>query len=179
MTYYKLTDKDGCTQGPTQWGEGETHTAQGRGNMLCTGDVIHVYDSPLKAVLMNPIHGNFDLGTALLWKCRVRHVVANDGTKVGVKICTTLHTVPMPVLSTEQRIEVAIRVTMIIYHEPNWTAWAKAWLNGTNAPYAAHAAAYAAADATNAPYAAHAAAYAIAKAAILNRTLRQVCQRKE
>ncbi len=165
MTYYKLTDANGCTYGGTQWGEGATHKAQGAGSTLCTGDVIHVYDSPLKAVFMNPIQGKFNLVTAKLWKCRVRQVVADDGTKVGVKECTTIEEAPLPVLTIEQRVEVAIRIARLTSKDAAWNRWADRWLDGSDrSSKSAYAASAAAADAAYAANAASAAAAAAAAA---------------
>ena len=58
-TLYKLTDARGYTRRFTHWGEGITHTAQGKGTNMCSPDVIHAYEHPLLAVFMNPIHRNF------------------------------------------------------------------------------------------------------------------------
>ena len=44
MKLYKLTNKNGCTQGNTQWGIGVTHELKATEKpRLCTKDVLHAY----------------------------------------------------------------------------------------------------------------------------------------
>lgn len=141
---YKLTALDGTTKGPTQWGEGVTHTAPG-GGALCTAAWLHAYRDPLLAVMMAPEYGYAD---GQLWEAE-GEVGIDDGTKVGCTSLTTLRKMPLPVLTTEQRVEVAIRCAMEVYKEPGWTTWAEGWLSGRDrtrsaAADAADAAAFAA-----------------------------------
>jgi len=128
MKYYKLTDEKGQTNEDTQWGENITHRAIGEGSELCTQDVIHVYDHPLKAAMFNPIHANFTIPH--LWECRVRKVVANDGLKVGVKSCTTIKEIPLPEITMEQRVRFAIYCSLEVYSDKDFIKWANNWLNG-------------------------------------------------
>jgi len=158
MKYYKLTDSNYRTYNGTTWGEGITHRATGEGNKLCTGDAIHVYDHPLKAAFFNPIHADFK--DPILWECRVRRIVANDGLKVGVKTCTTLRRVELPKITNNQRVRVAILCALEVYHEKGFVNWAKKWLSGENRAAGAVEAAEAA-EATAAAWAARAAARAI------------------
>ena len=39
---------------------GVEHKTAGTGRRLCTADVIHAYEHPLIAVLMNPVHAMFN-----------------------------------------------------------------------------------------------------------------------
>ena len=55
---YKLTDSCGRTRDGTRWGPGVSHSGTGKGE-LCGPGWIHAYEHPLVAVLMNPIHANF------------------------------------------------------------------------------------------------------------------------
>ncbi len=145
---YKLTDKDGRTYGGTQWGENVTHSAQGEGNGLCSDGVIHAYRDPLVAVFANPVHGDFDPKTMLLWEGEAKDIRVRDGLKGGCKTFTTFHTIPLPVVTIEQRAEIAIRCALEVHHESNFLKWATAWLDGSNrtmrAARAAAAAAWAA-----------------------------------
>jgi len=152
---YKLTNADGTTKGPTQWGEGVTHTAKGNG-ALCTDAWLHAYCDPLQAVFMAPDHGYAD-ADAVLWECD-GEVGIDDGIKVGCTTLTTLRRVDKPTMTTEQRVEVAIRHVMTVYNNPSWVTWAEKWLSGADRSraYAADAASAASADA--------AAAYAYAAA---------------
>lgn len=128
MKYYKLTNKSNKTHSNTQWGENITHKAEGRGSALCSTDVIHVYDHPLKAVMFNPIHANFK--ECNLWECKVRKVVADDGLKVGVKQCTTTKQIDAPIITTNQRVRFAIYCALQINHDEKFETWANNWLLG-------------------------------------------------
>jgi len=182
---YKLTNADGTTKGPTQWGEGVMHTAKG-GGKLCTDAWLHAYRDPLQAVFMAPRYG-YSHPDAVLWECE-GEVGVDDGTKVGCTKLTTLRRADKPTMTREQCVEVAIRAAMTVNKNPSWVAWAEKWLDKTDrsraaayaaadaAAYAADAAAYAA----YAAYAADAAAYAAAERGPgLIALLHEVCDRKE
>ena len=88
MKYYKLTDGNDRSHNDTQWGEGVTHKAIGNGTELCSSDVIHVYDHPLKAVMFNPIHAEFI--DPHLWECKVKHIVVDDSLKLSLSSKSTV-----------------------------------------------------------------------------------------
>jgi hypothetical protein len=158
MKLYKLTDQNDQTHGGTQWGEGVTHRGTGVGE-LCGPGYIHAYTDPLLAVLLNPLHGNFDLTDAHLWE-GAGVVAKNDhGLKVGCVEFTTARRVPLPVVSAVQKVAFGILCALEVYSEPGYVAWARGWLDGSDRSYAA-ADAYAAAadDVRGAAYAAYAAA---------------------
>ena len=169
----KLTNKDGYTKNQTLWGENITHEATGSSNQaLCSDGWIHFYEHPLIAVFMNPVHAQ--LNEPRLYSCLIEGEIEKDGQlKSGCKKLTTLSRLPLPVITSEQRIEIGIRCAMIVYKEQHWSLWAQKWLSGedrtkksADAAYdTAHdAAAYAVIDA--AYDAVHAAANATAYAAI-------------
>ena len=58
MIGYKLTNENHETYNGTKWGPGVTHETDGHGE-LCGSGWLHYYDDPLLAVLLNPIHANF------------------------------------------------------------------------------------------------------------------------
>jgi len=157
---YKLTDKHGQTRNDTQWGENVTHRATGKGTELCSNQVMHCYSSPEMAVFFDCIHGGYG-NEGLLWECRGRKV-SNDGTKIGCKSLTTIRQIDKPTITIEQRIEIATRCSLGIYHEKNWVKWDHGWLSGKDRSYhAADAAAYyAEAVAESAAHAAYYAAHA-------------------
>jgi len=169
----KLTNKDGYTKNQTLWGENITHEATGSSNQaLCSDGWIHFYEHPLIAVFMNPVHAR--LNEPRLYSCLIEGEIKKDGQlKSGCKKLTTLSRLPLPVITSEQRIEIGIRCAMIVYKEQHWSLWAQKWLSGedrtkksADAAYdTADAAAYATANAT-AYDAVHAAANATAYAAI-------------
>ena len=168
MKYYKLTNQNYETTNQTKWGVGITHKATGKGRELCTSDVIHVYDHPLKAVMFNPIHAN--IANPVLWEVRVKKIVAKDLGKAGVKECTTIKIVPLPEITTQQRVRFAIYCALEVYHGDGFVTWAQNWLSGKDTSYAAaRAAAKAAAYAAD--YAAYAADYAIDFVALIKRAI--------
>lgn len=164
MKLYKLTDANGCTKNNTQWGENVTHRAQGYGagtGDLCSDRYIHAYEHPLLAVLMNPIHANFD--RPRLWEAEGEVVTRDGQLKCGCVELTTIREIPVPVMTTDQRVEFAIRCALAVYNETSFVAWANKWLDGADrsaarAAWAAGAAARAAEAAAWAAEAARAAA---------------------
>jgi hypothetical protein len=113
MIVYKLTDKDGRSHGDTQWGENVTHEGTGKGE-LCGPGYIHWYSDPLLAVMLNPIHGAFDPETMRLWRAdnHDSKTLTDHGLKGGSVKLTTLHEIPVPTVTTEQRVKFAILCTL-------------------------------------------------------------------
>lgn len=128
---YKLTDQDGCTRSDyknqTKWTVGETVTAKGDGTELCTDSVVHYYDSPKLAILLNGIHANIN-------NPRIFEVegecVAHDGLKGGAKSLTVIREIEPPVLTKEIIVKFAILCTMLLPKTSNFTTWANNWLSG-------------------------------------------------
>jgi len=92
MKLFKLTTQDNKTRAGENnecvWGPNVTHSAIGDGKELCSAGFIHAYESPLIAVLMNPIHANID--NPKLWECD-GEVIKRDGQlKCGVRTLTTV-----------------------------------------------------------------------------------------
>ena len=138
MTLYKLTDKDGQTRWQTQWGEGVTHEAAAPGvGGLCGPGWIHAYEHPLLAVLHDPIHGNFGT-TARLWECSTtdEDPLREGQMKIGVRSLTTMREIPLPVVTTPQRVRYAILCGIHALRGVRsraairWRKWARAWLSG-------------------------------------------------
>ena len=88
MELYKLTNKNGCTQGNTQWGIGVTHELKATEKpRLCTKDVLHAYKNINLALLLNPNHAN--ISNPKIWEAEGKIVVEDYG-KVGCfKLTTT------------------------------------------------------------------------------------------
>lgn len=172
QTVVKLTDaqrQTGAAYGaPLQWGPGVTHEVAEWSGELCTTGVLHAYsagmlrDAVALAVLMDSTHGGYG-ADARLWVCSAEGRSVSDGTKSGHTRLTTLRELPLPKVTIDQRVEVAIRCAQQSPGQTNeWTTWAAAWLDGTgrSAWAAADAAWAAAADAARADAAADAAAVA-------------------
>jgi hypothetical protein len=131
MKHVKITDSKGQTKNQTQWGGNITHKATGEGNVLCSDGVLHGYYDEYVAVFMNPIHGDYDPKTMQLWEAKGVKV-ADDGTKLGFKKQTTIKQIPIPVITMEQRTEIAIRIAMLKYKEKSFTKWAEGWISNKN-----------------------------------------------
>ena len=162
-TLYKLTRQDNTTSGGTtlEWGAGVSHTATGPGTLLCSPDVIHAYTHPLLAVLLNPIHADYQ--NPKLWRCEGDVVADDHGLKVGVKTLTTIEEIPLPIVTAEQRVKFAILCAKQVCKDEKWNTWADKWLSGEDrteaaaAEWAAEAAEWAAEAAAAAAVAAEAA----------------------
>jgi hypothetical protein len=142
---YKLTCADGTTKGGMLWGEGVTHSVTGQPK-LCSKTVLHAYQSPLLAVLLDPCHGSFGV-SGKLWEAE-GEVVVSALDKVGCQTLTTIREIPKPVITTEQRVRFAILVAKAVFKgNAKWEAWADGWLSGENRSVNA---AYAAANAADA-----------------------------
>jgi hypothetical protein len=168
-TLYKLTDQDNKTRSDTLWGPGVKHTATGDSYSLCTNDLIHAYEDPLLAVFISPLHVNYS--NPKLWKAKTtcKKIVRDGQMKCGVKSLTTLHEIPLPVVTLTQRVAFGILCAKKVCSDTKWNKWADKWLSGEDrsvesAKYAA-AVAYNAARVACAAYAAYYAAYYAANAA--------------
>ena len=135
--YYKLTNAQDQTRGPTQWGPGVSYVAMGSIDQGgCSDAYIHAYEHPLLAVLHDPIGANFG-PTAHLWECESDDKPLRESQiKLGVRS-----------LTTEHQVRYAILCAKIVYTELAWVRWANKWLDGTDR--SAHAA-YTARDAAHA-----------------------------
>jgi hypothetical protein len=148
MKLYKLTDENGCTQNNTQWGEGVTHKATGRGTTLCSDGFIHAYESPLVAAFMNPIHAGFH--NPRLWEAEGEVVLRDDCLKCGCKKLSTIKEIPLPEITLEQRVKIARKCADWAAEAAEWAAdlaatwdtkWAAEWAADLAATWAAEQAA--------------------------------------
>src|SRR3990167_9844423 len=131
--YYKLTNAQDQTRGPTQWGPGVSYVAMGSIDQGgCSDAYIHAYEHPLLAVLHDPIGANFG-PTAHLWECESDDEPLRDRQmKLGVRSLMTLRRIELPEVTAEQRVRYAILCGKAVYHEPSWTTWADNWLSGVD-----------------------------------------------
>jgi hypothetical protein len=133
-TLYKWTDKDGKTRAgyynETQWGVGVTHTAPGNGE-LCSFAYLHAHTHPLLAVLFDPVCGGYNKQNAgaLLWKARGK-VEKETGDIVGCMRLTSVCRVPIPKVTTTQRVAFGILAVLKVEKNKAWRLWARNWLSG-------------------------------------------------
>jgi hypothetical protein len=123
---YKATRADGTTQGGMTWEVGKTNRATGEGG-LCSSGVLHVYDTPLQASFMIPAHVR---GYMRLWEVECEDEGITDGTKRGVRDATPIREIPMPKITTEQSVEIAIRCALTVHSDPTYQRWADDWISG-------------------------------------------------
>jgi hypothetical protein len=146
-TLYKLTDQNNKTHNETLWGPGVKRKATGKRYELCSDGLIHAYEDPLLAVFISPLHVNYS--NPKLWKAKTTcKKIVRDGTKVGVKSLTTLHEIPLPIVTTTQRIAFGILCAKKVCSDTKWNKWADKWLSGEDR--SKESAKYAAAVAYNA-----------------------------
>ncbi len=124
---YKLTDSCGKTHNGTQWGPGVSHSGTGEGG-LCGPGWIHAYEHPLIAVLLNPIHANFQ--SPRLWEAEGEVGLRDGQLKCGCRTLTTIREIPLPSITTEMRVRFAIMCAKEVCADFSWNAWADRWLSG-------------------------------------------------
>ena len=136
MLVYKLTDANAETFNGTQWGPGVTHETNGEGE-LCGPGWLHCYSGAELATFLDPIHANFG-ATARLWEATAEGRFKDDsGLKLGCTRLTTIKEIPLIVVTTEQRVEFAIRCAQQVYTYADWILWAENWLCGKDRSQAA------------------------------------------
>lgn len=127
INLYKLTDSKSQTRNGMHWPIGATNIATGEGNKLCSPGVLHGYSHPLLAVLLAPIHVNYD--TLRLMEVITNEVVAHDGTKVGAKQMTVIRELELPTITTEQRVTFTIYCSLSVCQNNAFVKWADACLS--------------------------------------------------
>lgn len=158
MKVWKITDKQGQSKHETQWGEGVTHEADGDSDVLCNEHWLHCYTDPLQAAFFCRSHV-LRCPDVLLWEAEAEGKTLVQYDKMGCAKLTTWHQVPMPEITPEQCVEIAIRCALAVCRESAFVTWAEDWLSGKDRSAAAAAwAAEAAREA--AAWAAEAAAWA-------------------
>lgn len=94
MKLIKLTDHNNKTRGGTQWGENVTHKRTPCDDpQLCSSDVLHAYRDINLALLMNPVHANYN--TPHIWECE-GDIVVEDCVKAGCFTLKSTKQLPIP-----------------------------------------------------------------------------------
>jgi hypothetical protein len=171
MRLIKLTDADGYTRrgdsGETLWLPCGTRPPRLDGAKLCAAGVYHAYSSPEQAAMMDCIHAELLSRGGRAWWAE-GEVVKADGSKVGCHELVLVEPAELPVLTTAQRVRVAIYCAQELgSHGDAWDRWAERWLSGEDRSassakeaWAERAARADAADAAGAADAARSAAWA-------------------
>lgn len=130
MKRYKLVTQKYTTQENTLWSKGIRITAIGHGNELCSNGVIHSYESPELAVLLNPIHANIPNPRLLIIECGA--LVADDCLKGGHKWAIMKEEIPLPIVTPEIRVTFSILCALEVYSNKDFEKWADKWLSGVD-----------------------------------------------
>jgi hypothetical protein len=158
MRFYKLTDENMQTYNNTQWvlNEWQSPASPDATANLCSKAWLHGYIDPVLAVLLNPLHANFD--KPRLFEAEAEGEIKYDGQlKFGCQRMRIIKEIRLPKLTPEQRVKFAIFCALEVYQDSDFVTWANNWLNGSDrsaksAKKAYYAASYAAYNATYAAY---------------------------
>ena len=172
MKCYKLTDKNCTTKNNTLFELGKPVRTDRTNKYLCSNGWIHFYQDPLIAILMNPIHADFD--PCRLFEAKAAGEMLIKPLKAGCKELTLVKELKLPAITTANRIAFGIYCALEVYKNPKFVLWAHNWIfcidrrcgAAANVAHAAiNASAYAAANAAVRAAAARAAAANAARAA--------------
>jgi hypothetical protein len=155
-TLYKFTDQNLTTQNNTRWVINEWKETNGIQRKLCNNSWLHAYEDPYVAAFMYPAHVNYSNPRFFKAEGDGKFLAASDG-KCGVTKLRLLEEIPLPTITKEQRIKIAILCALEVYHEASFVTWANNWLSGKDrskdaADAFADAAANAASNAVDAAY---------------------------
>jgi len=126
MRAYKITDVNDRTYAGFQWHEGRMHKTDGKGG-LCSPGFIHFYRDKRLAVLLNPIHGNYQ--PFHLWLGEAGGKIEEDnGLKWGCTEFKMIKRVCIPRITLTQKVAFAILCSLEVYIDPEYKKWAEAWL---------------------------------------------------
>jgi hypothetical protein len=134
VIYIKLTTQEATTHGGTEWVPGVVNHASGE-KELCGPGWLHCYgadtveQASLLAVLFNPIHGQFANPRLWLAKCGGQ-MLSDHGLKFGFTEMAVVEELPLPAITTTQKVAFGILCVKQVHAEPRWNKWADAWLTG-------------------------------------------------
>ena len=138
MILYKLTNANSESglppAKPTTWSKGFHPPRLDGYGPLCTRHWYHAYSSPLLAVLLDPIHGDFGEGRRC-YRVKVNEADVGDldsGLKFGFKTGLVLDEVPLPEVTLVQKIAFGILCSLESPQPGKYFYWAPDWLSGKN-----------------------------------------------
>jgi len=128
ITAYKFLTPQLTSYHDFKWEIGKEYTINEPGNRLCSKRVFHCYNHPLLAEFVMPLHlfGK----DYVLYKIEVPEFVNSDGLKFASKSQKVIEKIERPVITNEQRTEIAIRVAKLVCSDIEWNEWADKWLTG-------------------------------------------------
>ena len=139
MILYKLTNARRQTglsahAKKTTWYKGFRPPRLDGNGPVCSGHWYHAYSSPLLAVLLDPIHGDFGEGRRC-YRVKVNEADVGDldsGLKFGFKTGLVLDEVPLPEVTLVQKIAFGILCSLKSPQPGKYFYWAPDWLSGKN-----------------------------------------------
>ena len=134
-----------------QWELGKWEEATpGPNQNLCSSSWLHCYDSPLLAVLHNPVHACIQ-NPRLFAVETAGDTKSDGGMKRGFRKMRLVEEIPLPIVTQEQRVRYGILCAKSVCVAPEFVKWADGWLLGEDRSAAAgRAAVWAAAEAVGA-----------------------------
>jgi hypothetical protein len=138
--YYKLTDKHGCTYGgSTQWVPGTVITRGLDGPCvpveMCSAFAVHAYTSPELGMMLTPLHNSFVIEP----RCFEVYgeVLASDWDKVAAPAFVCGPEVQLPNVTMEMRVKFAIYCVQAVIKNAclKWSQWAERWLSEESCGY--------------------------------------------
>jgi hypothetical protein len=131
MRIYKLTSQFNTTNGGFEWTPKKWKKVSGIGE-LCTSGWLHAYQDPFVAVLMNTVHACID--NPKLWEAEGRGEFKDDnGLKCGYSQMRIIKEIPLPKISSEDRIKIAIYCAILSGEDSeDFISWALNWLDGSD-----------------------------------------------
>lgn len=103
MKMYKFTSEDFMSHGGMRWEVGKTNRAEGEKFELCTDGVLHCYEDPVLAVLLAPLHVDYENPRLIEVECS--EPMVTDGLKFGCREQTMTREVTIPAVTIKQRAE--------------------------------------------------------------------------
>ena len=123
------------TYGGCQWVLEEWKETSGEGD-LCGPGWLHFYTHPLLAVLLNPLHANIS-HPRLFCVAAEGRTLDDYGLKAGYTKARLIKEVPLPSITSKQRVAFVILCARAVFFDKIWIAWAEAWTSGENRTEAA------------------------------------------
>ena len=130
MKCYKLTEWNYKSKDNRIWGEGIEHTTIG-GGVFSDPCWIHAYSHPVLASLLNCIGECFT--NPVLWEAESGpRLEGPSGINVATTRLKTIKIIPLPELTLEQKIKIALRCVLSQLESEEYAEWAQKWLDGSD-----------------------------------------------
>lgn len=133
MKAVKLTNTNGITESRIKLVEGVTYVSNGTGDSKILGR-FRTYEHPLLARFFMQLHRSND--TSLAWEIETKgktNSVTQEQTWCSSLI--PIKRIELPLITTEQRVGIAINCALEVFKDEQWRTWAYRWLSGADRSY--------------------------------------------